>query len=201
MTRVTFGMYRKGVREPNTTLASAAAAFTAPTPMPTASATITRHHRDGSAAARTYMDRSYRQSPYWGQEGTPQAGWANAMRNCYDTYAALAREDNRTAFATGLNRDLVLGADELAVHIDVVLLDPDGYVPRLVLWDANELIRPLAIRYAAPAWRVMEDELGEGRVASVEVWSLRQPIQIAVGPAEARAAMSDVARIVQRLVS
>ncbi len=114
---------------------------------------------------------------------------------------SLSETDPRPAFAAGLNRDLALGPDELAVHIDVLLLDPDGYVPRLLLSDTNELTHALAVRYAAPAWRVMDDELGEGRVAHVEVWSLRQPIQMTVTPNEARAAMNDVAHIVQRLAS
>jgi hypothetical protein len=93
-----------------------------------------------------------------------------------------------------------LPPDELAVYIDVVLLDPAGYVPRLVLWDTNELTRNLAVQYAASAWSVLEDELGEDRVAHVEVWSLRAPTQLVVTPAEARSAMTDVARTVRSLV-
>jgi len=200
MTRVTFGMFRKGVREPGATLASAGATFLPPTPMPTATATIVRHHREGSASASARMDRSYRESRYWGQRDTPQAGWAGAMRACYATYVELTHGDTRPAFATGLNRDLALPPDDLGVHIDVALLDIDGYVPRLVLWDSNELTRALAVRYAAPAWKVMEDELGDGRVARVEVWSLRAPTRITVSPEEARAAMDDVERVVHRLV-
>jgi hypothetical protein len=201
MTRVTFGMFRKGAREPATTLAAVAGEFTPRTPLPTATAALTRHHRDGPAAARAYMERSYHQSAYWGQRGTPQAGWAEALVACYATYVSLTEQDRRPAFAAGLNRDLVLTPDELAVHIDVLLLDPDGYVPRIVLWDANQLTRPLAVLYAAPAWRVMEQELGAGRTARVEVWSLRKPTQIAITPAEASAAMPEVARIIHRLVS
>jgi hypothetical protein len=201
MTRVTFGMFRRGVREPQTTLSSAAASFFPPTPMPTATATIARHHREGPGAAAAEMDRSYRNSAYWGQEGTPRAGWANTMRECYATYVELTRDDIRPAFAAGLNRDLLLPPNELAVHIDAVLLDPEGYVPRLVLWDANQLTQPLAVTYAAPAWKAMEDELGEGRVPRVEVWSLRAPTQVTVSPSEARAAMGEVERVVRRLVS
>lgn len=200
MTRVTFGMYRKGVREPGTTLSSAGAAFQPPTPMPTATAAIVRHHREGPARAAARMDRSYRNSPYWGQRGTPQGGWATAMRACYQTYVQLAANDPRPAFATGLNRDLTVAPDELGVYIDVVLLDPRGYVPRLVLWDSNELTVDLAVRYAAPAWAVLEEELGEDRVPAVEVWSLRAPTQHTVTPAQAQAALPDVARIVHRLV-
>lgn len=200
MTRVTFGMYRKGVREPATTLVSASAGDMPPTPLPTATATIVRHHREGPAIAAAWMDRSYRTSPYWGQRGTPAAGWANAMRACYATYTDLTLHDSRPAFTAGLNRALVFGPDELRVHVDVVLLDPGGYVPRVVLWDRSELTQELAIQYAAPAWSVLEDELGEGRVARAEVWSLRAPTQLVVSPAEASAAMARVAAVVRRLV-
>jgi hypothetical protein len=204
MTRVTFGMYRKGVREPATTLSSAAVAnagFTIVTPMRTAQAAIARHHRESPAAARDRMHRSFRESDYWGPNGTPQArGWATAICRCYDTYVDLTRHDARPAFATAVERDLDLPPDSLAVRVDVVLLDPAGYVPRLVLWDKSDLTRALAVQYAAPVWRLAEDELGDGRVACVEVWSLRVPTLFTVTPVEARAAMSDVARVVHRLV-
>ncbi|HTZ87655.1 MAG TPA: hypothetical protein VMB05_13395, partial [Solirubrobacteraceae bacterium] len=130
----------------------------------------------------------------------PQAGWANAMRACYQTYIRLASTDTRPAFATGLNRDLPLPPDELGVYIDVVLLDPAGYVPRLVLWDSNELTPELAVCYAAPAWAVLEAELGTGRVPAIEVWSLRAPTQRFITPTQAHAALPDVTRIVHRLV-
>jgi len=204
MTRVTFGMYRKGVREPAATLSSAAAAnagFTLVTPMRTAQSAITRHHRESPAAARIQLHRSFRNSDYWGPNGTPQAqGWADAIRRLYDTYDNLAQADPRPAIAAGLERDLELQPDALGVRIDVLLFDPAGYVPRLVFWDKNDLTQARAIQYAAPAWRVMEDELGDGRVADVEVWSLRQPAQLTVSPAQARGAMGQVARVVHRLV-
>jgi hypothetical protein len=204
MTRVTFGMYRVGVREPNTTLGSyAAARGDAPivTPISTARSAITRHHRESPQAARGRLVQSFRGSDYWGPKGRPQArGWAAAIVRCYDTYAHLTSHDRRPAFATALERDLELAPDVLAVHVDVVLLDDGGYVPRLVLWDDNELTAARAVQFAAPAWRVMEDDLGEGRVPAVEVWSLRQPTCHTVTPAETAAAMPHVARVVHRLV-
>lgn len=87
----------------------------------------------------------------------------------------------------------------LGVRADVVLLDAAGYVPRLVLWDKNDLTYGRAIEYGAPVWRAMEDELGDGRVAAVEVWALRGPTQITVTPAQANVAMGQVARTVHRL--
>lgn len=204
MTRVTFGMYRVGVREPNTTLGSyAAGRGDAPivTPISTARSAVTRHHRESPQAARERLLRSFRDSQYWGPKGRPQArGWAAAIVRCYDTYAQLTSQDRHPSFATALERDLDLPPDALGVHVDVVLLDNAGYVPRLVLWDDNELTASRAVQFAAPAWRVMEDDLGEGRVSAVEVWSLRQPTCRTVTPAEARAAMPQVARVVHRLV-
>lgn len=204
MTRVTFSMYRKGVREPTTTLSSAAAAnaeFLLITPIPTAQAAIARHHRESPAAARTRLHQAFRSSSYWGPSGSPQArGWAAAIRRLYDSYDALTQHDTRAAFATAVERDLDMPPDTLGVRVDVVLLDPAGYVPRLVLWDKNDLTQARAVQYGAPAWRAMEDELGNGRVARVEVWSLRQAAQLTVSPAEARAAMGQVARVVHRLV-
>lgn len=205
MTRVTFSMYRVGVREPATTLASYGAANAgAPivTPAATARASIVRHHRESPAAARAQLHRSFRDSDYWGPKGRPQAqGWAAAIRRCYDTYARLTEHDTRPAITTRLERDIPLGPDALAVYVDVVLLDPAGYVPRLVLWDDNALTADRALAFGAPAWRAVEDELGAGRVAQVEIWSLREPTQRIITPAQARAAMPDVARIVHRLVS
>ena len=203
MTRVTFGMYRKGAREPTTTLRSVAAGadFTPPTPMPTATAAIVRHHREGPVGAAAAMDRSYRNSSYWGKRGTPQAGWADAMRRCYATYADLTRNDSRPHFALGLNRDLALPPNELGVYIDVVLIDPGGYVPRIVLWDTNALTPALAAQYGAPVWRVAEDELGDDRVPRVEIWSLRAPTLMTLSADDARTALPTVDQIVARLVS
>lgn len=205
MTRVTYGMYRKGVREPNTTLSSAAAAnagFPLATPIPSAQAAITRHHRDGPAAARAHLHQTFRDSDYWGPNGTPQArGWARVIRELYDVYDGLAQSDARRAFAYGVERDIDLSPHALAVRADIVLLDPRGYVPRVVLWDKNDLSQARATAYGAPVWRAMEDELGDGRVVEVEVWSLRGPDQFVIGPAQARDAMRQVAQVVHRLVA
>jgi hypothetical protein len=123
------------------------------------------------------------------------------MRACFQTYQSMAASDPRLPFATGLNRDLNMGSDELGIYIDVVLLDPRGYVPRLVLWDRSELTPERAALYAAPVWRVLEDELGEGRIAEVEIWHLRSGTASSVTPGEAAAALSRVDAIVRRLLT
>ena len=200
MTRVTFGLFRKGVREPGLNLTAAGATFIPPTPMPTATAAVARYHREGPDRAMAAMDRSYRSSSYWGQRGTSQAGWAEAMRSCFQTYVDLAQLDPRPAFAIGLNRDVAFPPDEIGVHVDVVLLDPSGYVGRLALWDKTPLTSLVAARYAAPAWQALEEELGEGRIAGVEVWHLRSATQMFVSPEQAAFALPEVERILHRLV-
>ena len=101
----------------------------------------------------------------------------------------------------GLNRELVLPPDDMGVYIDVIMLDQSGYVPRLVLWDTNELTPARARLYAAPAWAVMDQELGAGRVAGVEVWRLRSGDCELVQPHEAEAAMAEVEAVVRRVAS
>ncbi len=205
MTRVTYGMYRKGVREPNTTLTTTAAAnagFPIITPIRTAQAAITRHHRDSPAVARSRLHQAFRASDYWGPNGTPQAqGWARVIRDLYDVYDGLTKADTRHAFAYGVERDIDLPPDALGIRADVVLLDPRGYVPRVVLWDKNDLSPGRALAYGAPVWQAMEDDLGDGRVIEVEVWNLRGPDQFVISSLHARAAMRRVAQVVHRLVA
>lgn len=198
MTHLTFGIYRAGVRDPAKTLSSYSGK-SPPTPWRMATSSIVRFHREGADAAWQRLDQSFARSSYWGRSGTPQAGWANAIRSCYKTYRALATPDTRPVFATGVNRELVLPPDDVGLYIDVVLLDPSGYVPRLVLWDDNTLGHSRATLYATPAWKVMEEELGEGRVAGVEVWKLRTGEQELVLPDEAAGAMSQVEEIAHRI--
>jgi len=95
---------------------------------------IVRHHRESPAAARARLHQSFRNSDYWGPNGTPQArGWARVIRELYDVYDGLTQGDPRTAFAYGVERDIALGVDALGVRADVVLFDQAGYMPRVVL--------------------------------------------------------------------
>jgi hypothetical protein len=199
MTHITFGIFRAGVRDKAKTLASYSSRPPIPTPYPSASASIVRFHREGGDAAWLRLDRSLSSSAYWGKAGTPQAGWADSIRSCFRIYRALAEPDPRPAFATGVNRELILPPDDIGIYIDVVLLDPRGYVPRIVLWDSNDLSHSRAVLYAAPAWQALEQELGEDRVAGVEVWKLRSGDQELVTPNEAAAAMSEVEEVAHRV--
>ncbi|MBS1676383.1 MAG: hypothetical protein JST08_03255 [Actinobacteria bacterium] len=81
------------------------------------------------------------------------------------------------------------------------MLDDAGYVPRLVLWDTNDPTDERTLLYAAPAWRVAEQELGTGRVPEVEIWHLRSAQQFVIPAGRAEAALSTVGQIVHRLAT
>ena len=114
-------------------------------------------------------------------------------------YRQIADADTRPSFACGLRRTLDLPPDELVVYIDVVVIVPRGYVPRIVLWDTADFTDERAVLYAAPVWRVMEDELGVGRVPEIEVRHLRSGARRIVDAAAAATALPQVARVVHRL--
>lgn len=174
MTRLTFGIYRKGVREPGFTLSSTVGYPSFPTPMAIAAAAVARYHREGQTHARRRLRRAFADSSYWGPSGSPQArGWASAIVASFERYVDLAARDGRDAFAVDLKRDVALGAHIVGVHIDAVLLDEEGYVGRIALWDRAALTSELGVQYAVPAFLALEQDLGEGRVAGVQVWHLR----------------------------
>lgn len=174
MTRLSFGIYRRGLREPGFTLSSTAGSPSFPTPMAIAAAAVARYHREGHAKALRRLRRSFTDSSYWGPSGSAQAqGWASAIVTGFERYVHLAERDGRDAFAVDLKRDVTVGMHTVGVHIDVVLLDDDGYVGRIALWDKAAVTSELAVQYAVPARRALDQELGEGRVAGVQVWHLR----------------------------
>jgi hypothetical protein len=173
-----------------------------PTPTSTQWATIKRHHQESPAAARDYMVNSFRASDYWGSGGKPQSrGWAEATLRSYDAYALLTRDDTRPVVATGVSRELQLPPNSLSVRIDVILLDPRGYVPRVILWDASELTEERTLLYAAPILIAAEEELGQGRVADVELVHTRTAALVVVPAADARTAVEDMTAVVSRILS
>lgn len=202
MTRISFGEYRSGVRQPSFRAVPGRAGPSYPTTTPFQWGAIARHHGQSPQAAREYLVERIRTSPYWGPGGTPQhQGQAETTLRSYDNYASMTSNDERPVIATGLTRDLEIPPNVLGVRTDVLLLDPAGYVPRLVLWDTNDLTPELAILYAAPLLLAAEDELGEGRVAHIEVFHVRSATQMIVPAGDARAAQLNMEATVARILS
>jgi hypothetical protein len=202
MTRITFGTYRNGVRDPSFRFVPGGPAQTWASPTSIQKSAIVRHHRDGPAEARAYLVDTFERSPFWGPTGRPQnRGKARATIRSYDNYARLTRDDNRPMFATSVERDLEISTNALGTRIDVLLLDPMGYVPRLVLWDTYELTVERAQLYAAPVLLVTEQELGEGRTAQIEIVNARQEVREVVSPEDAESAVSEMGLIISRIVA
>jgi hypothetical protein len=142
--------------------------------MTSATGAIARYHRHGAAQATRQLARAFADSAYWGPSGSAQArGWARAIVVCFERYVQLAERDGRDAFAVDLKHDVGMGMHVVGVHIDAVLLDDDGYVGRIALWDQAPLTADLAVEYAVPVFLALEEQLGEGRVAGVQIWHLR----------------------------
>lgn len=202
MTRISFSDYRSGVRDGTFRVTPSGTGQGFPTPTSIQWATITRHHQESPEVARDYMVSSFRRSSYWGPSGSPQSrGWAESTLRSYDAYALITRHDTRPVVATGVRNELQLPPNVLSVRIDVILLDPRGYVARIVLWDKSELTEERALLYAAPILVAAEEELGQGRVTSVELVHTRTASLLSVSAAEARAASGDMGATVSRILS
>ncbi len=102
------------------------------------------------------------------------------MKDSFDVYARTSAADPRPPLLTPLKRDVLLGANSIGVEPDVVLIDPDGYVGRLVLWDTPVPSEDAVELLAAPIVSAMEAELGVGRTAGVQIWHLRSDQQFYV---------------------
>lgn len=200
MSRISPSLYRRGVREPGISGGNATGGYIPRTPFQSAAGAVVRYHRGDGAAAAAWLDQSLSSSDYWGPNGRAQSrGWANSIRQCFEIYRNMADDDARPAIAAGLRRTIDLPPDELAIYVDVVLLDERGYVPRLVLWDTNSLTEEWVELYAAPIWDAMQTELGEGRIPEVEIWHLRTQEQHLVAAQAAAQRLAEVHRIVHRL--
>lgn len=194
--RVTFGTFRSAARNPGLRASEMAGRPTFPTPAAIASASIVRYHREGRSAAWRRLNQAFQRSDYWGPNGNAQArGWADSIRNCFNTYADRADQDHRQVFWTRFRRDVRFASHELSAAADIVLLDDVGYTGRLVLWDTPELTRDLAELMACPIVIALGDGLGANRISGVEVWHLRSGTQVAVGSHDALRRSAQVSRI------
>lgn len=196
MTRITLGELKVAARN-RMSRRQTGRAFQAPTPMPSAQSAIRRFHREGPAEARLALVQSFERSPYWGPGGSPQArGWATAVVECFDTYDSLASADVRPVLGSSVAADVDVGPNKVGVTVDVVLLDPGGYVGRHVLWDRQELTEYDAEILSAAIAQALTDELGVDRIVGVELWHLRSGGQVFVPAQVAFARLDTVTEIV-----
>ena len=197
MTRITLAELKNAARNSALRRPAPGTGTQFPTPMPTASSAVRRFHRDGAAAATAQLNGSFDRSSHWGPNGPPQArGWADSIRSSFQTYVELASHDSRPTLRSPVTADVRVGANSVGVSLDVVLLDPSGYVGRYLLWDTPLLTRRVAELLAAPVVRALQQELGVDRVAGAEIWHLRTGQQIFVDTATALGRIREVEAVV-----
>lgn len=199
MTRVTLGEFKKAARDRSLRRSSSGGGV--PTPMPVASSAVRRLHREGPEIAVAELNRKFDRSPYWGRGPAQARGWADVVRACFQTYVELASEDARPTIDVPVNVDVPTGDNTVGVSLDVVLLDPEGYVGRYLLWDAVQLTQDSAELLAAVVVRALQLELGDDRVAGAEIWHLRSAEQIFVDAPTALGRLHDIQVIVDGYVS
>lgn len=197
MTRITLGELKNATRNRALRRPQPGDSRPIPTPMPTAASAVRRLHRESADVAAHRLNRAFESSDYWGPNGpAPARGWANSIRTCFQTYIDLASGDGRPTLNTSINLDVFVGTDSVGVSIDVVLLDPRGYVGRHLLWDTPPLTQQDAEVLAAPVVLALQQELGADRVVGVEVWHLRSGTQIFVDSQTALGRVAEVEQIV-----
>ena len=199
MTRVTLGQFKAALRDP-ALRTGAAAGF--PTPMTVANSAVRTFHRGGALAAHQYLNRTFDRSPYWGPTGPAgPRGWANSIRQCLDLYMSMASQDARRWLPMTVSCDVDVGPHTIGVKLDVVLLDGNGYVARIPLWDKVPLAPHEARTLAGPIIEALEVRLGPGRAVGVDFWHLRTGEALHVSSNDVRGHVGDVVRVVDGYLS
>lgn len=154
-------------------------------------------HEEGPDAARSSLKASL--SNYFAQPGAPSTQAANA-RSSLDTYIRLAAVDPREAFVPRSRTDVAVHDDSVAADVDVVLLDPNGYAGRVLLFGPTPqlTVAQLEIMAFAPV-AALVDEFDESSVVGVDVWEVRRERITTVITAPALARSDDVAELIRRV--
>lgn len=202
MTRITLSEFKKAARDRSLRRLPTGTGSSFPTPMPIAASAVRQLHRAGAPSANAQLDAAFNRSTHWGASGPAHArGWATSIRSSFQTYVTLASADARPALAAPVSADVQIGTNTVGVSLDVVLLDPAGYVGRYLLWDKGELTQDNAELLAAPLVQMLQQELGEDRVAGIEIWHLRTGTQSYVDAPTALGRLHEVGSIIDNYLS
>ena len=159
---------------------------------------VRAYHESGEAAARAALRESL--SNYFSRPGRPttQAGLA---RQALDIYIRLAGADPRDAFVPHGRVDAPVGTDSVAADVDVVLLDPNGYVGRLLLFGPTPapLTAPQLEVLAYGPVVALTEEFDADRVLGVDVWEVRRERIVHVPTVRALGQLDTVRALIDRI--
>ena len=189
---------RQAVIDPNYRLPPPGARRAGPSTTSSLRKAVRAYHERGADEARASLRHSL--SNYFARPGAPSTQAANA-RQALETYFRIAAADPRPAFVPRVRVDTELGGDTFGADVDVILLDPGGYVGRLLLFGPlPELtMAQLEVLAYGPTTGLIE-EFDDATVVGVDVWETRRNLVTHVPAAVAIARRADVRRILDRLV-
>ncbi|MCE9622309.1 MAG: hypothetical protein K8R99_08200 [Actinomycetia bacterium] len=113
----------------------------------------------------------------------------------------MSSRDPRRWLPLTVSGDVDIGSHTVGVKLDVVLLDGDGYVARVPLWDKEPLSGDEARTLADPIVATLEAKLGPGRAVGVDFWHMRSGATTHVSAAEAMRRDRHVVRIIDDYLS
>lgn len=192
--RVTFGQYRRAVRDPTFRITPGRQGG-GPNTAGSLRAAAKAFHVQDEAAGVAALDQGLSRH-FAKPENLPQARRARAH---FSDYVQLARSDGREAFDFAVDGELEIAGDTLVVNIDIALLDPNGYAGRIVLWDQLPCDRDEALAIAAPAVTVLRNELDHDRVDNIEVWHIPTRRRFAFTAPEADEGRSAAEALLRRI--
>ena len=159
------------------------------------------YHQQGGdgEAARASLRLSL--SNYFSQPGAPSTQAAHA-RHGLETYMQLAALDPRPAFVPRGRVDTELGPDTIASDVDVILLDPQGYAGRLLLFGpVPELTMTQVELLAFAPTAALVEEFDLDNVVGIDVWELRRQRITSVAATRALSRRAEVRLVIDRLLS
>ncbi len=194
---VSFGLFRKAVREPAYRLKPGSGGSGAVTPIGTFRRAIRVYHQSGEPAALAGISLT---SDYYTKEGRGKT-LADNYRASFSRYIALDAADGRSAYAAGLKQDVELAGETLSLTTDALVYGPRGHTARVALWDLSLPSEAEAAVIAAPLARALVQAVGEERAYSVALWHLRSGKVLEVPVSSALMRIGDAEEAVARVAT
>lgn len=194
---VSFGLFRKAVREPEYRLKPGGGDSAAVTPIGTFRRAIRVYHQSGEAAALAGISLT---ADYYTKAGRGKT-LADNYRASFSRYSTLDAADGRNVYSAGLKKDVKLADETLGLTIDALVYGPHGHTARVALWDLSLPSEEEAAVIAAPLARALVEAVGEERAFSVALWHLRTGKVLELPVSGALARLGDAERAVLRVAN
>jgi len=191
---VSFGVFRRAVREPGFRTVPGPATSSPIVPIGTFRRAICTYHQSGRAAAIAGLSLP---SAYWRTDPRGKTLAANYRRSL-DTYISLDVADGRRTYDVGVKEPVTISGEVLNVYMDALVYAAAAHTARIALWDVPQPSPTEAEVMASPIISALEKEVGDERAHSVAFWHLRSGKVIEVSAADAHAQAAAAADAIRR---